>query len=208
MGSAASQSKGAKFHKNTTSDEIMEAFGQHAKDKHAIVTGSNCGLGFETAISLAKAGAVVTIACRSKKNGDEAVEKIMKEFPSAKVTFLQLDLGSFDSIRNFVREYKASGKLIHLLINNAGIMACPKALTKEGLESQFGVNHIGHFILTTELLDVIKASGTPQCPARIVNLSSLANWFFAPQNIGIRFDDINGKVVMFSTDAQLVYVLC
>lgn len=130
----------------------------------------------------------MTIASRSAKNGDEAVIDIKAEFPGARVDAMVLDLTSFSSIRKFAADYKATGKPLHLLINNAGVMACPKTITSEGLELQFGTNHIGHFLLTTLLLDVIKASGTSREPARIVNVSSVAN-YFAPA-CGIPFDDL------------------
>jgi NAD(P)-dependent dehydrogenase (short-subunit alcohol dehydrogenase family) len=134
----------------------------------------------------------VVIACRSEKNGTEAVEKLKKDQPEAQVTFMQLDLGNFASIRKFVADYKATKKPLHILVNNAGVMACPRALTSDGLELQFGTNHIGHFLLTTELLDVIKASGTAGQPARIINLSSIAQYFFAPSE-GMRLDDLKAE---------------
>ena len=143
MGSSPSKQNTSKNDRNTTSDKIMIDFGTYADGKFVIVTGSNCGLGFETAKSLANHGADVTIACRSKPNGDEAVALIKSENPTAKVSFLQLDLASFSSVRDFTSAYKASGKPLNFLINNAGVMACPLSFTKDGLEMQFGVNHIG-----------------------------------------------------------------
>ena len=141
---------------------------------------------------LASKGSNVVIACRSLKNGQEAVTKLLAENSEAKVSAMQLDLGSFSSIRQFASDYKASGKPLHLLINNAGVMACPRTLTSEGLEMQFGTNHVGHFLLTMLLLDVIKASGTAAVPARIVNLSSAGQYYFAPA-VGIQLDDLNGE---------------
>eukprot|EP01034_Spumella_vulgaris_P036498 gene36498-45011_t len=168
----------------------MSDFGSNAKGKHIVVTGSNVGLGFETARLLVKYGAIVTIACRS--NGNETVAKIKEEFPSAVVSYLQLDLGSLTSVRAFAQAYKATGNPLHILINNAGVMACPLTFTSDGLETQFGVNHIGHFLLTTELLDVIKRSGTAESPSRIVTLSSVGHVWFAWKEGGIRLDDLQG----------------
>ncbi len=170
----------------------MSTFGKNAQDKHVIITGANSGLGFETARQLAKHGSILTIACRSKLSGEEAVEKIKKEFPDSRVTFLPLDLGSFKSIRQFVATYKATNQPLHLLINNAGIMACPRQFTSDGIEMQLGVNHIGHFLLTTELLEDLKRSGTEGSPSRVVNVSGGVAWLFAPQPEGIRFDDLRG----------------
>lgn len=146
----------------------------------------------ETARTLALHGSTVTIACRTERNGEAAVATLLKENPTAKVSFMLLDLGSFSSIRKFAAEYISSGQPLHLLINNAGVMACPKTLTAEGLEMQFGTNHIGHFLLTTLLLEVIKSSGTTAEPARIVNLSSIGQFYFAPTE-GIRLDDLQGE---------------
>ena len=151
-------------------------------------TGANSGIGLETARILAKSGSVVTIASRSAKNGDEAVASIKAEFPQSTVSAMVLDLSSFASIRKFAADYKATKKPLHILINNAGVMACPKTITPEGLEMQFGTNHIGHFLLTTLLLDLIKSSGSVAVPSRIVNVSSDAN-YFAPA-VGIHFDDL------------------
>lgn len=117
---------------------------------------------------------------------------LVQENPNAKVSFMLLDLGSFSSIRKFASDYLDSGKPLHLLINNAGVMACPKTMTAEGLEMQFGTNHIGHFLLTTLLLNLIKSSGTETDPARIVSLSSIGQFFFAP-TMGIRLDDLNAE---------------
>lgn len=191
MGSGASLDASLKYGSQTSSDAIMKDFGISADGKYAVVTGSNSGLGFETARSLAKYGAIVIIACRSKKNGDEAVAKIKGEIAGAQVSFLQLDLASLTSVRAFTREYKASRKPLHFLVNNAGVMACPKAFTSDGLEMQFGVNHIGHFLLTIELLDLLQSSGTESDPSRVVTLSSYAPFLFAP-SVGIRIDDLKG----------------
>lgn len=193
MGNSASihETKGT-FNGKSTSDQVADRYAEFAGNKFAVVTGGNGGLGLETARVLALKGSNVTIACRSLKNGQDAVAIIRKENPEAKVSAMQLDLGSFSSIRQFASDYKASGKPLHLLINNAGVMACPRTLTQEGLEMQFGTNHVGHFLLTTLLLDVIKSSGNAVTPARIVNLSSVGQFYFAPV-VGIQLDDLNGE---------------
>lgn len=183
----------SKYSRYTSSDVIMTDFGANANGKYVIVTGSNCGLGFETARSLAKHGAIVTIACRSKGSGDEAVSRIKAENSNAQVSHLSLDLASFASVRAFSAAYKESGQPLNYLINNAGVMACDKMYSSDGLEMQFGVNHVGHFLLTTELLDVLKRSGSAESPSRVVTLSSYASYLFAPY-VGIRFDDLKGEL--------------
>lgn len=176
----------------STADEVANMYGQRALDKHIVITGSNCGLGFETARVLASHGAKVVIACRNVQAGQEAADKIRKETPTADVEVRQLDLANLQSVRDFTKAYRESGRPLHILVNNAGVMACPKAFTKDGLEMQLGVNHMGHFLLTVGLLDVLKRSGTKQEPSRILNLSSMANFLFSP-SVGIRLDDLKGE---------------
>ena len=141
---------------------------------------------------LALKGSNVIIACRSEQKGAEAVAELKKLQPDGSVEFMKLDLGSFSSIRKFASDYKASKKPLHILLNNAGVMACPLTLTAEGLEMQFGTNHIGHFLLTNELMDVIKSSGTREQPSRIINLSSVGQYYFAP-SMGVRLDDLKAE---------------
>eukprot|EP01034_Spumella_vulgaris_P031615 gene31615-39055_t len=154
--------------------------------------GGNGGIGLETAKVLAINGAKVVICSRSVKSGDDAIAQIKKTHPNVDIVTMQLDLASFKSIYVFVAAYKATNKPLNLLINNAGIMACPKAFTAEGFESQFGVNHMGHFLLTTELLPLLIAGGTKESPSRVVNVSSAAHWLVAPLT-GIQFDDLDAK---------------
>ncbi|XP_060902073.1 dehydrogenase/reductase SDR family member 13-like [Labrus mixtus] len=139
--------------------------------KTAIVTGSNTGIGKETAIELAKRGARVVLACRSKQRGEAALEDIKKESGSNQVVFMQLDLGSLKSVRSFAETFLKSESRLDLLINNAGIYM--QGRTEDGFGMMFGVNHIGHFLLTNLLLECLKASG----PSRVVNLSSVAHNF-------------------------------
>jgi NAD(P)-dependent dehydrogenase (short-subunit alcohol dehydrogenase family) len=112
--------------------------------------------------------------------------------PTAKVSCMQLDLASLLSIQKFAEEVNALNKPVHILINNAGIMGCPYATTEDGFESQIGTNHLGHFQLTKLLLPLLSKSGSTEVPARVVNLSSLANYVFPPAQ-GIDFDNIDGK---------------
>ena len=110
--------------------------------KLAIVTGATGGLGFETALGLAQAGAEVVLAERNREKGRIAVESIMRALPSAKAGSEMLDLASLMSVRAFAEEMIARGKPLDLLINNAGVMDLPaRSLTEDGFEMQFGTNH-------------------------------------------------------------------
>ncbi|MCH7639515.1 MAG: SDR family NAD(P)-dependent oxidoreductase [Bacteroidetes bacterium] len=137
----------------------------------AIVTGANSGIGYESALALAKKGAHVVLACRSRTKGEEAIEKIKASQPSGSVELMLLDLNSLDSVRAFAGAFNAAHDRLDILINNAGVMMPPFGITQEGYELQIGVNYIGHFALTGLLFD--KLTTTPQ--SRIVTLSSLAH---------------------------------
>lgn len=134
-----------------------------------IITGANSGIGFETAVDLAKRGGKIYIACRDKRRAEDALMKIIELSGSDNVYFIQLDLASMQSIRDFSQKFHAKENQLHILINNAGVMACPQSYTEDGFEMHMGVNHLGHFLLTNLLLDLLKA--TPS--SRIINVSSL-----------------------------------
>ncbi len=134
--------------------------------KVAIVTGSNTGIGEVAARELARAGARVYLACRSAEKATQAMARIRTEVPKADLHFLKLDLGSLDATRRAAEEFLERDEPIDLLVNNAGL--CTRGLTKDGFELTFGVNHIGPFLFTMELLGKIIESA----PARIVNVSS------------------------------------
>ncbi|MBC9716150.1 SDR family NAD(P)-dependent oxidoreductase [Streptomyces sp. TRM66268-LWL] len=132
----------------------------------AVVTGANSGIGLAAARELARRGARVLLACRSEARGKEAEERIASEVPGAEAEFAALDLADLQSVRDFAAAFR--GERLDLLINNAGVMALPYGKTADGFETQFGVNHLGHFALTGLLLPKLLA--TPG--ARIVNVSS------------------------------------
>ncbi|GLE09028.1 hypothetical protein PINS_up020573 [Pythium insidiosum] len=161
--------------------------------KLAVVTGANSGIGFETALELARHGAHVVLACRNEARGREAVDKIRQtlqqdnanassEQPQQQqqqqqprqqqqhgdVEFMQLDVSDLGSVQRFTQAFRASHDRLDLLINNAGIMAVGYATTVDGLESQLATNHLGHFALTAQLFDLLRQSA----PSRIVNVSS------------------------------------
>jgi len=137
--------------------------------KTVIVTGSNTGIGKTTAIELAKRGARVILACRSKQRAEAALADIKKESGSNDVVFMQMDLGSLTSVRSFAETFLKTEPRLDLLINNAGIFMQGK--TDDGLGMMLGVNHIGHFLLTNLLLERLKECG----PSRVVNVASEAH---------------------------------
>ena len=151
--------------------------------KTVIITGANTGIGKQTAIDLAKRNARVIIACRNVERGKQAEKDIRNLSKNENVHFRLLDLASFASIKMFCSQILAEEPRLDILINNAGIMRCPNWKTEDGFEMQFGVNHLGHFLLTNLLLDRIK-----EAPAgRIVVVSSLGH----KRAKEINFDDIN-----------------
>jgi len=139
--------------------------------RNAIVTGANSGLGLVTARELARAGASVVMACRNLEKGHAAVEQVRAAVPDAQVQLDELDLASLESVRGFAERFKATHDALDLLINNAGVMAPPRRRTVDGFELQFGTNHLGHFLLTTLLLDSMERRED----ARVVTLSSTAH---------------------------------
>ncbi len=164
-----------------TTDNIPDQTG-----RVVIVTGANSGIGYETARALAKKGATVIMACRNQQKGEAAAQQIRDQEPKGTVEMMQLDLGDLDSVRRFAETIQNDYDRLDLLINNAGIMYPPFGKTKQGFETQFGVNHLGHFALTGLLLDLIMR--TPQ--SRIVTVSSGAHRFGR-----IDFDNLNAEKV-------------
>ncbi|KAJ3173346.1 hypothetical protein HK101_011063 [Irineochytrium annulatum] len=156
--------------------------------KTYIVTGGNIGLGKVTCTELARKGATVVVASRSEEKTLPVIEEIKKETNNQNVTFSQIDLMSLKSVAAFVDRYLASGAPLDGLICNAGIMACPFALSADGIESQFATNHVAHHLLTTGLLPVLEKA--PE--ARIVILASSLHKD-APKPEGVRFDKINDQ---------------
>lgn len=150
--------------------------------KLAVVTGANSGLGYETALALAGAGAEVIVAARNETKGSEALSRIRAVSPGATVRLELLDLASLDSVARFSARVIAEGRPLDLLINNAGVMALPKRqLTADGFEMQLGVNYLGHYALTAQLLPLLRHAPAP----RVVSLSSLVHSFGS-----IHFDDL------------------
>jgi NAD(P)-dependent dehydrogenase (short-subunit alcohol dehydrogenase family) len=151
--------------------------------KTAVVTGSTGGLGYETVLALAKAGADIILTGRDDRKGQSALDKISREVIGARIRYEHLDLASLASIADFAQRMQVRQSL-DLLINNAGVMALPRRqTTADGLEMQFGTNYLGHFALTARLMPLLRRSSGP----RVVSVSSLAH-----RTGSIDFGDLQG----------------
>ena len=149
-----------------------------------LVTGANTGIGLATARDLAARGGRVVVACRSAEKGAAAVAALTAATGNDAVSFVPLDLADLDSVRACAAAFRVLGEPLHVLINNAGL-AGRQGVTKQGFELLFGVNHLGHFLLTTELLGCLQASA----PSRVVTVSSDAHY----QAKGIDWDELRRR---------------
>jgi retinol dehydrogenase-12 len=149
-----------------------------------LITGANTGIGYATAAGLANRGGRVYLACRSQQKGRAAAAAIVAATGNEAVTFLPLDLADLASVRTCAEQFLARGEPLHVLINNGGV-AGQRGITRDGFELAFGVNHLGHFALTTALLDCLAASA----PARVVNVSSDSHY----QAKGIDFEAVRHR---------------
>lgn len=154
------------------------------QNKTVLVTGGNAGIGLETARALAKLGATVVIVARDANKGEQAVADIKSTTGNNNVSFMKCDLGSQKQVRQLVADFKARHDRLDVLVNNAGAFFSEYGETEDGIERQFAINHLGPFLLTNMLLDLMKASA----PARIVNVASRAHY-----RGWINFDDLNFK---------------
>ena len=153
-------------------------------ERVAVVTGANVGLGYETAKVLAEKELSVVLACRNMGKAQKAIDRIKKSNSNARLEAIQLDLCSNKTIREFAKDFNQKYDRLDLLINNAGVMMPPYALTEDGLESQMAANYFGHFLLTSLLLPTLEQTKD----SRIVALSSLAHAWG-----DINYDDINSQ---------------
>ena len=139
--------------------------------KTAIVTGSNTGLGFETALDLYQRGAKVYVACRDEEKGLDAIERMKAISSGGALVYGHLDLAGLSSVKEFAEKVIATENRLDLLVNNAGIMIPPPSKSEDGFELQFGVNFIGHFALTGHLFNLLEST----TGSRVVTLSSIAH---------------------------------
>ena len=173
--STAQHKIGSGFGSRSTADDVLQ--GIDLSGKLAIVTGGYSGLGLETTRALTKAGARVVVPARRPDVARQAVDGIQS------VEVDELDLGDLDSVRDFAERFLASGRPVDIVIDNAGIMACPETRVGPGWEAQFATNHLGHYALVNRLWPAIAPGG-----ARVVSVSSGGH-----HNSGIRWDDVHWK---------------
>jgi NAD(P)-dependent dehydrogenase (short-subunit alcohol dehydrogenase family) len=149
----------------TTTDQVLEGIG--LRGKRILVTGVSAGLGVETARTLAAHGALVVGAARDLDKARRATSSVLADAVNGGgLELVELDLASLASVRKCADELLAAGKSFDVLIANAGVMACPKTVTADGFETQFGTNHLGHFVFVNRIASLLKPGG------RLVNLSS------------------------------------
>jgi len=154
--------------------------------KVVVVTGANTGVGFETAVGVAAEGATTILACRNRAKAEAAAHEVVRRTWNDDVAVVDLDLADLDSVRQAAEEVRTRWGRLDVLVNNAGGTWSARQVTAQGFEYTFGVNHLGHFFLTTSLLDRLRASS----PARIVNVTSVGHHFASK---GVGFDDLQSE---------------
>jgi len=153
--------------------------------QHILITGGNTGIGKATAIALAKKRHIIILACRDENKAKQAIADIQSASQNKAIHFLPCDLASFDSIKKCAAAYRQQFGQLDILINNAGLITDKLQFTKEGFELQIGVNHLGHFLLTKLLIDLLEKAPEP----RVVNVSSKAH-----DGAKINFNTFRGEV--------------
>jgi NAD(P)-dependent dehydrogenase (short-subunit alcohol dehydrogenase family) len=154
----------------STTDEVLQ--GVNLQGKRVLVTGASAGLGVETARSLASHGAEVIGAARDLSKAQAATAQVRAQARNGgSLELIQLDLASLDSVRRCADGLLAAGKVFDVIIANAGVMACPKGTTSDGFETQFGTNHLGHFVLVNRIASLLRSG------SRLVNLASAGHRF-------------------------------
>jgi NAD(P)-dependent dehydrogenase (short-subunit alcohol dehydrogenase family) len=169
----------SQFGPETTTSDVLD--GIDLSGKVALVTGASSGLGQETARALAEKGAQVILTARDVPKGETVAAEIRRTTGNAGVEVEGLELGSLASVRALAQRFLARHDRLHILVNNAGVMACPFAKTADGFEMQFGTNHVGHFLMTCLLAPALRAGA----PSRIISVSSRGH-HLSP----VVFDDI------------------
>ncbi|XP_033740244.1 WW domain-containing oxidoreductase-like [Pecten maximus] len=191
------------------------------KERVVIVTGANTGIGYETAKCIAMMGATVILACRSEEKANQAMTKMNAEFqtekdrknervvdyPELKIEFMKLDCASLQSVMDFVKEFKNSGRQLHVLVCNAGIGMSKQAYTEDGYELMFQVNYLSQYLLSAHLLPIMKTSGED---CRIVLVSSEVHRYseFNLDRIqGRQFNERNFKRTLFYGNSKAFQIM-
>ncbi|EFC39998.1 predicted protein [Naegleria gruberi] len=194
------------FNGGVVPSELLKA--TSLQGKTIIVTGASPnGIGYETCKILHSLGATVILGVRSERNGAESKKLIIQENGGGaeRLVVMLMDLTDLESVKKFTEEFKSKFTTLDILINNAGIMMCPYATTKQNIEIQFGTNHLGHFLLTLLLLDMIKKSN-----GRVVNLSSLAASYIKKESdvkgfCSFKEETVTGNSSKLASEYQLYY---
>ena len=177
-----------KFSWDTTAYEVVENVDLTGYE--VIVTGGASGIGVETVRALAKAGARVVIAARDVEIGEQVALSIIETTRNRQIEVELLELDSLESINAFVQRYLSKDRPLNILVNNAGVMACPLSYTKDGFEMQFGTNHVGHFALTLGLIPALKKGAQKLGKkSRVISVSSVGH-----RRSDIRYDDVHYKL--------------
>ncbi|XP_036385142.1 retinol dehydrogenase 12-like [Megalops cyprinoides] len=174
------------------------------KGKTAIVTGANTGIGKFVALDFARRGARVILACRSEARGSAAMREIRQRSGNEDVHLRLVDTSSLTSVREFADRILQEEKQLHILVNNAGASGLPRQITSDGLEVSFATNHVGPFLLTTLLLDLMKRSA----PARIVNVSSVNHWRGTVDFAHFRGDNLSYGMDSVYNHTKLHNIIC
>ncbi|XP_028828926.1 retinol dehydrogenase 12-like [Denticeps clupeoides] len=174
------------------------------RGRTAVVTGANTGIGKFVALDLARRGARVILACRSEARGSAAVQDIRQRSGNDNVHLRILDTSSLASVRKFAAGILKEEKQLHILVNNAGASGLARSITEDGLELSFATNHVGPFLLTNLLLDLLKRSA----PARIVNVSSANHWYGEVNFSHFHGNNLNYRMGKVYSNTKLHNILC
>ncbi|KAM0540965.1 hypothetical protein ACHAPJ_013427 [Fusarium lateritium] len=157
-----------------TASQIIDDYGLEGKlsGKTVLITGCSSGIGVETARAIYRTGATLYVTARDVEKAKKALSDLTD---TSRIHILHLDLGSVESVRACAEDFKSKSTQLNILIENAGVMACPEGRTKDGFETQFGTNHLGHFLLFYLLKDLLRDSTTPTFNSRVIVLSSCAH---------------------------------